>query len=209
MTTELAQETSFGRSQFEELAGKYFIPSQIQLIMLAYRLSKYGHRGQERDGGGRYFDHPRQVSLTLLEKGVFDHEIIIAALLHDVMEDSFILTWADVEFIFGKRVCTLVKLLTKETGLPKDQYFPRLLSGPPEAWLIKLADRLHNLETLSSCTPQKQLKQIKETREKYFPLCRKLAEDTRYSTLADWFYQQFNEICQKYEAALATSPILV
>lgn len=195
----MTTETVVNRAQFEEQIAKYFIPSQLRLIMMAYRFSKYGHRGQERDGGGRYFDHPREVSLILLRQGLFDHEMIIAALLHDVMEDSFILTWEDLEFIFGSRVCGLVKLLTKEPGLPKEQYFPRLLSGPPEAWLIKMADRLHNLSTLGSCTREKQIKQIKETREKYFPLCRQLALATLYADKAGWFEQQFEEICQRYE----------
>ena len=191
---------TFGRAEFEELVGKYFIPSQVRLIMMAYRFSKYGHRGQERDGGGRYFDHPRAVSLTLLRQGVFDHELIIVALLHDVMEDSFILTWEDLEYIFDKRVCSLVKLLTKEVGLPKDQYFPRLLSSnQPEAWLVKLADRLHNLSTLESCTREKQVKQIKETREKYFPLCQRLGAEPAYTEMAEWFRQQIDQICQKYE----------
>src|SRR5690349_9219191 len=111
-------ENHFGRADYEELIKKHFIPSQVRLIMLGYRLSKHGHRGQMRDGGGRYFDHPREVSLILLRQGVYDHEVIITALLHDVMEDSFILTWEDLEFIFGSRVCGLVKLVTKEPGLP-------------------------------------------------------------------------------------------
>ncbi len=192
-------EANFGRVQFEELISKYFIPSQVRLIMMSYRFAKYGHRGQERDGGGRYFDHPREVSLILLNQGVLDHEVIITALLHDVMEDSFILTWQDLEYIFGSRICTLVKLVTKEPGLPKDQYFPRLLSGAPEAWLVKMADRLHNLSTLDGCSREKQLKQIKETREKYFPLCDRLAQYPPYADLSRWFRQQFEAICLQYD----------
>ena len=53
-----------GRPQFEEIIRHYFIPSQVQLIMLAYRLAKYGHRGQLRDDGSRYFDHPRAASMV-------------------------------------------------------------------------------------------------------------------------------------------------
>ncbi len=197
MLTEL--EVSFGRAQFEELMQKHFIPSQVHLVMMAYRLSKYGHRGQERDGGGRYFDHPREVSMILLRQGIYNHELIIAALLHDVMEDSFILTWEDLEFIFGSRICSIVKLLSKEPGLPKEDYFPRLLNGSPEAWLIKLADRLHNLETLDSCTPEKQTKQIKETREKILPLCHRLTLEPRYAEIGRWFGQQIEAICRSYE----------
>jgi GTP diphosphokinase / guanosine-3',5'-bis(diphosphate) 3'-diphosphatase len=190
--------TNIGRQQFEEIIGKYFIPSQARLIMLAYRLSKYGHRGQERDDGGRYFDHPRAASLILLHQGVSDHEIIIATLLHDLMEDSFILTWEDLELVFGSRVCEIVKLVTKESFLPKTEYFPRLLQGPAEAWVVKLADRLHNLTTLGTCTPEKQVKQIKETRDKYIPLCYKLTAQPEYQELGKWFTGQIEAKCREY-----------
>ncbi len=190
---------TFGRTQFEELLNRNFIPSQARLIMMAYRFSKYGHRGQAREGGGRYFNHPREAALILLERSVFDHEVIIAALLHDVMEDSFILTWPDLEFIFGSRICAIVKLLTKEPGLPKEQYIPRLLGGMPEAMLVKLADRLHNLTTLNECSREKQIKQIKETREKIYKLCDKLALDPQYSELAGWFKEQMEARCRQNE----------
>lgn len=194
-------ESIVSRAQFEEQIHRYFIPSQARLVMMAYRFAKYGHRGQERDGGGRYFDHPREVSMILLRQGVHDHEILIAALLHDVMEDSFILTWEDLEYIFHSRVCAIVKLVSKEPGMPKTEYFPRLLNGGmPEAWLVKLADRLHNMTTLGSCSREKQLKQIKETREKIMVLCQKLADEPRYAELGHWFAQQLEERCLLYEA---------
>lgn len=193
------QPATLGRVQFEELLNRYFIPSQVHLIMMAYRFSKYGHRGQSREGGGRYFEHPKEAALILLERGVTDHEVIIAALLHDVMEDSFILTWPDLEFIFGSHLCAIVKLLTKEPGLPKEQYIPRLVNGLPEAQLVKLADRLHNLSTLGSCKREKQLKQVKETREKIYLLADKLAENPKYSEIAGWFKARMETICQQYE----------
>ncbi|MDB5080517.1 MAG: (p)ppGpp synthetase [Chloroflexi bacterium] len=191
--------TGMNRIKFEEILTRYFIPSQIQLIMMAYRFSKYGHHGQSREGGGRYFEHPRQAALILLEQGVFDHEIIIAALLHDVMEDSFILTWTDLEFIFGSRICAIVKVLTKEPGLPKEQYIPRLLGALPEAQVVKLADRLHNLTTLGACNRDKQVKQIKETRGKIYLICDKLALNPRYTDLANWFKEQMETRCREYE----------
>ena len=190
---------AIGRAQFEEKLNRYFIPSQVQQIMMAYRFSKYGHRGQNREGGGRYFEHPKEAALILLEQGVTDYEVIIAALLHDVMEDSFILTWPDLEYIFGSRICAIVKQLTKEAGLPKEQYIPRLVNGLPEAQLVKLDDRLHNLSTLASCKREKQLKQIKETREKIFQLTDKLAQNPRYDELAAWFKAQMQERIKEYE----------
>lgn len=196
---KMDEKPRIGRVEFEEKLNRYFIPSQVQQIMMAYRFSKYGHRGQNREGGGRYFEHPKEAALILLEQGVTDHEVIIAALLHDVMEDSFILTWPDLEFIFGSKLCTIVKQLTKETGLPKEQYIPRLVNGLPEAQLVKLADRLHNLSTLGSCKREKQLKQIKETREKIFLLTDRLAENPRYGDLAGWFKARMEEKIKEYE----------
>jgi len=190
-----------GRSEYEAIMSQYFIPSQTRLIMMAYRFSKYGHRGQAKESGERYFEHPKEVSLTLIEQGVFDHEVIITALLHDVMEDSFILAWEDLEYIFGNRICALVKLVTKEPSLPKEQYFPRLLSGEPAAWLVKLADRLHNLSTLEACTVQKQQKQVKETQELYLPLCDRLANYPNYAKNSLWFKQRFEEITQQYSSS--------
>ncbi|HEX2910840.1 MAG TPA: HD domain-containing protein [Chloroflexia bacterium] len=192
-------ETHFGRPEYEELLRKYFIPSQVRLIMMAYRFSKYGHRGQSRDGGERYFNHPRAASLILIEQGVYDHEVIIAALLHDVMEDSFILTWEDLEYIFGSRVCTIVKQVTKESWMAKEEYMPRLVNGLPEAWLVKLADRLHNMSTLDTCTREKQLKQIKETREKIMPLCHRLAQKPNYAGQAAWFEREIEARCRDLE----------
>jgi len=117
------------------------------------------------------------------------------------MEDSFILTWEDLEYIFGSRVCAIVKLVSKEPGMPKAEYFPRLLnSGVPEAWLVKLADRLHNMSTLESCSREKQLKQVKETREKIMLVVQRLTEVPRYAALGSWFGQQLEERCQFYEA---------
>ena len=196
---KLEAKPVIGRAEFEEKLNRYFIPSQVRLIMMAYRFSKYGHRGQNREGGGRYFEHPKEAALILLDQGVTDHEVIIAALLHDVMEDSFILTWPDLEYIFGSRICAIVKQLTKENGLAKEQYIPRLVNGLPEAQLVKLADRLHNLSTLDSCKREKQLKQIKETREKIFLLTDKLAENPRYGELAGWFKARMEEKMKGYE----------
>ena len=199
----MSNENGFGRAQYEELINRYFIPSQAHLIMMAYRFAKYGHRGQERDGGGRYFDHPREASMSLLRQGILDHEIIISALLHDVMEDTFILTWQDLEYIFGSQVCATVKLVTKEPGMAKDEYFSRLAGGTAEAWLVKLADRLHNLSTLESHSLERRLKKVKETRQKILPLAVKLADDARYSTHAHFFVQEIETLCEKYEAEQA------
>ena len=84
------------RASFEARLKYRMAPHLFELVMDAYRLSKYGHRGQKRDDGTRYFEHPRRVAKILLLWGIYDHEMLIAALLHDIKEDSHILTWKKI-----------------------------------------------------------------------------------------------------------------
>jgi GTP diphosphokinase / guanosine-3',5'-bis(diphosphate) 3'-diphosphatase len=140
--------------------------------------------------------------MVLLQNKLFDHEIIIGSLLHDTMEDTHILTWEDIETIFGSRVCAMVKLVTKEPGLPKEHYLPRLLAGTPDAWVVKLADRVHNLSTLDHCTVEKRRHQIAETRDQILPLCEKLAAEPQYRELGLWFLREISALCAGLERSL-------
>jgi len=158
----------FGREKFVELLEFRLTSSELRRVMRAYKLAKYGHKDQRREDGERYFEHPKAVALILIQElKLFDADTIIAALMHDLQEDSFILDWEDIEDLFGKDVARYVRAVTKE---PKKNYLENLLEAPTPAIFVKLADRLHNLRTLSACRPEKQLKQIKETREKYVKL---------------------------------------
>src|SRR3990167_5457202 len=79
--------------------------ADLEKVKAAYIFSKYGHRNQERDGGGRYFDHPREVcNIITGELGFFEGKIIIAALLHDILEDSWLLSERRLAINFGKEV---------------------------------------------------------------------------------------------------------
>lgn len=146
---------------------------QIYQIMLAYKLAKYGHAGRFRDDGTtRYFEHPKEVALILIDElGIYDHRMIVAALLHDIEEDTNILgredNWSDIAFIFGKRVAHYVKLLTKDTA--EEKYIERLRRATKKSQIIKLADRLHNARTLGTCTSEKQQRYIQETNHYFLP----------------------------------------
>ena len=84
-------DETVGREEFEKLLRFKMSPDNLKLVMKAYRMSKYGHRGQKRDSGERYFEHPKTVALIIAgEFKIYDHEVISAALLHDDVEDSFI-----------------------------------------------------------------------------------------------------------------------
>lgn len=182
-----------GREVFARKLQKHMPPETLRLVMLAYRLSKYGHMLKKRDGGDRYFEHPKRVALVLLDElNVSDSEMIIAALLHDIKEDSFILEWWDIEFFFGERVRNLVQILTKEKKGDKPflerEYIAKLRKAQRDARLIKLADRLDNLRDLGGCLPEKQERILEETMRFYLPLARRT---NRY------LFTQIAEECQK------------
>ena len=152
------------------LAKLKLLPQHREAVDAAYMFAKYGHRGQRRDDGSRYFNHPRAVALIVIDelKIVDDWEIVAAALLHDILEDSFILDKNRVEFCFGARVALWVKILTKEKGV---DYYKRLREcGIWQALLVKLCDRLHNLRTLHNCSLAKQCWYIEETKMHHIPL---------------------------------------
>lgn len=155
-----------------------FFPSsapEFQLIQQAYNDAKDAFRGINREDGDRYFEHIRFVTLIVIDYlRVKNHEVVIAALLHDIVED--VDSW-DIDRIrerFGSRAALLVDYLTKPKGYPSKEirnrnYHNRFANAPRDFFFIKLADRLHNLLTLGSCPKEKQLRKIKETEQFYLP----------------------------------------
>lgn len=154
-------------------------------IQLAYYLAKYAHRAQVRKESVngkplRYFEHVRRVAIVLMDEcKCFNVDLIIAALLHDILEDcGEDLTPELLEFTFGADVVSIVKKLSK---VPKEGYLERLsICTDWRPLLIKACDRLDNLRSLMvpGTTVEFQKKQIKETREKYMPLFDKLVKIT-------------------------------
>lgn len=161
---------------FPTLDGRY------KLIEKAYDDAKNAFRGVKREGGGRYFEHLRAVALILMEYlRVKDHELIIVALLHDIVEDCPEWTVERVSVEYGERVALLVEFMSKPNVEDFDgdkearnhMYHSRFESAPREFFLIKLADRFHNLITLWKCTKEKKLRKIAETKEHYLPYAEK------------------------------------
>lgn len=189
-----------GRSVFFARLEPLLSSRELFLVETAYNLSKYGHRGQWRDDGTRYFDHPKSVAWILIEElRIINAHTIALALLHDIQEDSYIVTWELLGLIFGEDFVYDLKLLTRN-GEQKEEYVERLSEfGTSDALLVKLADRMHNLMTLSACTIEKRRKQVKETRGKYFSLTdaleRKLPESERW--MADYFRIAMNKYCKE------------
>lgn len=168
----------------EKFLSKLKLSSEeLRYVSAAYAFSKYGHRGQKRDGGERYFEHPKAVAEILINelKLSSNWKLIVTALLHDILEDSFLLDEERIGINFGEDVARWVKILSKEQGI---DYYKRLNDciecGEWIVILVKLADRLHNLRTLpSKCDKTAQKRYITETKKHYIPLAKKLSETVR------------------------------
>jgi (p)ppGpp synthase/HD superfamily hydrolase len=175
-------------------------PSDIEKIDYAYEMAKYGHRNQLREGGERYFEHVRSTAIILIDElGITDVDIIIAALLHDILEDSFLLTRERIKITFGERASLLVFGVTKpEKSDPRfasnvDRhifYDNQVKNSCIGTKLIKLADRLQNLRTLGACPKDKQRKKIQETKDVYFPLIEDVSKE--YPEKAKYLLTQMN-----------------
>lgn len=143
-------------------------PTSQEMLQFAYTTSKYAHKGQLREAGTRYFDHPKAAAwIYITELGGRDTRAIAVILLHDVPEDCYLLSPYRMHLNFGEHIANDVRALTK---LPPGketitQYLQRIIDQGPWATLAKLCDRLHNIRTLGHCSPQKQRKQITETKK--------------------------------------------
>lgn len=148
-------------------------PGEYERIQFAYFISKYGHAKQFRDDGTRYFDHPKAATWIYIDElGGRDVRIIIDTLLHDVQEDTYLLSSYRSSLNFGPNVALDLRSLTK---LPKgkettESYLGRITARGPWPIVAKLCDRLHNLRTMSARSPGKIQSQIEETERFHIPL---------------------------------------
>ncbi len=153
----------------------------LKLIQKAYFVAKEKHKGQLRKSGEAYISHPIEVA-KILAKLKSGPAALVAALLHDTVEDTS-MTLKEVEVIFGADIAQLVDGVTKVSKLSfnvesqqADNHQKMLLAMAKDirVVLIKIADRLHNIRTLSSMSPDKQYKIAQETLDIYAPLAHKL-----------------------------------
>lgn len=154
--------------------------SNINLITKAYIVAKEKHLGQMRKSGEPYITHPTAVARILaeLEAGP---QTLVAALLHDTVEDTDY-TLEGIEKDFGKDVASLVDAVTKlsklqfKNSLQTDNQQKMLLAMAKDirVILIKIADRLHNMRTLDSMAPDRQIAISKETLDIYAPIAHRL-----------------------------------
>ena len=171
----------------------YLKPKDVEHIREALKFSGQAHEGQLRKSGEPYISHPIAVARILTPLHL-DAQAIMAALLHDVVEDTHISN-ADVARIFGKSVAELVDGLSKldkiEFQTMEDaqaENFRKMLlamARDVRVILIKLADRLHNMRTLKSMSREKCERIARETMEIYAPIANRLGLNSIYQELED------------------------
>ncbi|MBC6406874.1 MAG: bifunctional (p)ppGpp synthetase/guanosine-3',5'-bis(diphosphate) 3'-pyrophosphohydrolase [Rhodobacteraceae bacterium] len=169
-------------------------------IRRAYCFGKRMHQGQWRRSGEPYFSHPVEVAVILARQQL-DDATIIAALLHDTIEDTRA-TQAQIVAQFGEKIAMLVDGVTNLTGLQlastdtrQAENFRKLMmamSKDVRVILIKLADRLHNMRTLRSLPPQKQIQKANETMDIYAPLAGRMGMQWMREELEDLAFKVLN-----------------
>ena len=155
--------------------------NQMNLLHDAYGFAAFAHKDQLRKSGEPYISHPVAVARIVAEELELGANPVMAAFLHDVVEDCPY-TIDDIRERFGDDVAFLVGVVTKQKKAKYDQSkqvdnFRQILSSVQydvRAILVKLADRLHNMRTLSSMRPDKQMKIASETDYFYAPLANRL-----------------------------------
>ncbi len=153
----------------------------FDLIKRAFRVCKHYHRNQDRNSGELFYTHPREVAKILLAY-THDTVIILAGLLHDTVEDTA-LTLHQIGALFGKEVATIVEEVTnlynkegrKIRSKKQDVFTALLAKANTKSLLIKLADRLHNMRTLSGHpSPAKRQTIAQETEEFFIPVAQQI-----------------------------------
>jgi len=157
-----------------------------KLIRSAFEVALVGHKNQRRKSGEAYIFHPLAVAKIVAQEIGLDATSIAAALLHDVVEDSPDYKIKDIEKRFGKTIATIVDGLTKISSLSKEkdmdvslqaENFRKMLltlNDDVRVIIIKIADRLHNMQTMDSMRPDKQIKIASETLYIYAPLAHRI-----------------------------------
>jgi GTP pyrophosphokinase len=174
-------------------------PDELLYLDMAYDFAKRAHEKQFRETGARYFEHVRAAAIILVDElGITDVELVIAELLHDCPEDTWLLTLPRIRLIFGERVARIDATVTKPSkddprfktkAAAKRWYYASIKASDVDDKLAKLADRLQNTRALGACSREKQLRKIAETRKYILPLILDIAK--KYPRIAQLLIQKF------------------
>ena len=184
---EIATENSAIAKEYKELlkiSYRTLTAKDKKLIRKAFEVALDAHSNQRRKSGEAYIFHPIAVAKIVASEIGLDANSIAAALLHDVVEDCPRYTIDDIQQLFGETVARIVNGLTKISNIKKDmnvsmqaENFRRMLltlHDDIRVIIIKIADRLHNMQTIHSMREDKQLKIASETLYIYAPLAHKI-----------------------------------
>lgn len=197
--------------------------ANVRRIRYAYYIAEKAHRGQVRVSGEPYISHPLAVAQILVDLRM-DDDSICASLLHDVLEDTEDFTADDIAETFGQDVLHLVEGVTKLKFAHKEHLTDRqrqaaettrtaetlrkmllAMAADFRVMVIKLADRLHNMQTLGSMRPEKQTRIAQETLDIYAPLAARLGiwqikwqlEDLSFKTLHPTEFHRVSDLVAK------------
>jgi RelA/SpoT family (p)ppGpp synthetase len=165
----------------QQIAG-YLPATEVEQVLRAFEFGAKAHEGQQRQSGEPYISHPIEVAGILADMHM-DHETLMAAMLHDVIEDTRT-GKAEIQRRFGKDVAELVDGVSKLEQIQFESKadaqahnFQKMLmamSNDIRVVLVKLADRLHNMRTLGALPPDKRRRIAQETLEIYAPIAQRL-----------------------------------
>jgi guanosine-3',5'-bis(diphosphate) 3'-pyrophosphohydrolase len=185
-----------------ERAASYLPPEQLGLLRRAWAVGAAAHAGQSRKSGEPYITHPMAVASVLAEQKV-DAETLIAAILHDTLEDTPLSREAIVSE-FGPTVAELVDGVTKLDKLQfadrreaEAESFRKMLLAMARdlrVILIKLADRLHNMRTLGAQSEEARARIARETLEIYAPIAQRLGMNLFKAELQDLGFRALNPV---------------
>ena len=183
----------------KESASSYLEPDQVALLKQAYQVARDAHEGQMRTSGEPYITHPVAVARILADMRL-DHETLMAALLHDTIEDTPV-TKDELAEIFSESIAELVegvskldKLKFRDKKEAQAENFRKMMMAMTQdirVILIKLADRTHNMRTLGALRPDKRRRIARETLEIYAPIANRLGIHNIKIELEDLGFQAY------------------
>ena len=216
IVTDSLEENNLIAKEYKELlkiSYQSLSKDDRKLIRLAFNTSVDAHKNQRRKSGEPYVFHPIAVAKIVASKIGLDATCIASALLHDVIEDTEY-DAKRIEKLFGKTICKIVVGLTKISKLKKEKHvslqaenFRKMLltlNDDVRVILIKIADRLHNMQTLDAMPVEKQIKIASETLYIYAPIAHRIGLYDVKSELEDLGLKYtepgvYNEIKNKIE----------
>ncbi|SQH74214.1 bifunctional (p)ppGpp synthetase II and guanosine-3',5'-bis pyrophosphate 3'-pyrophosphohydrolase [Shewanella benthica] len=183
----------------KESASSYLEPDQVALLKQAYQVARDAHEGQMRTSGEPYITHPVAVARILADMRL-DHETLMAALLHDTIEDTPV-TKNELAELFSESIAELVegvskldKLKFRDKKEAQAENFRKMMMAMTQdirVILIKLADRTHNMRTLGALRPDKRRRIARETLEIYAPIANRLGIHNIKIELEDLGFQAY------------------